>query len=144
MYVVNIEKVLQTRNLPSWLYKAAFELRVGGYLPAGEFFEKLDDEEVKQMRDFAKSIATDNFVSFELLEEESKENLQALSLLCFLLALGEGHVDLTADALTEMLQYLFMLIVIEYMYRHGEVEVIRENYSVLDGEKPVVKEKRKK
>lgn len=141
MRVVNIEKVLQTKNLPSWIYKAAFELKVGGYLPTGEFFEKVDDVEIMQMRDFAKSINTENFIQFELETSESEENLQHLSLLCFLLALGEGETEITPELLTEMLPFLFLLIAIEWMYREGEVEVIRENYSLLDGQKPVVKEK---
>ena len=144
MHVLSIDKILQTKNLPSWIYKAAFELKVGGYLPAGEFFEKLDDVEILQMRDFAKSVSTENFVQFELDTSDSEIYLRHLALLCFILALGEGQIEVTPDLLTEMLPFLFLLIAIEHMYRQGEVEVIREHYSILDGQKPVVKEKKKK
>jgi hypothetical protein len=92
-FILNLDKVLQTKSLPSWVHKAAFELKTGMYLTAGEFFEKLDDEEVYQMKEFAKEICTEDFVKFELETDEAIDNLQAFSVLCFILALGEGEVD---------------------------------------------------
>ncbi len=144
MYVLNIEKVLKDKKLPSWILKAAFELNVGGYLPTGEFFEKLDDEEVRHMRICAKNVGTENYKVFSIDSFDGKKNLENLSLLCFILALGEGEIEITPDLLSTMLEFLFLLISIEYLHRNGEIQAIRENYSLLDGSRSVFKGKTKK
>lgn len=144
MYILDIEKILITKEVPSWIHKAAFELKVNMYLPAGEYFEKLDDEEVTHMYDCAKNVDTKDFMSFQTQSEQAAINLKNLSLLCFILAHGEGEIDLSPDLLSDMLGSLFLLISIEKLYRDNEVEVIRENYSVLDGDRPVVKGRNKK
>jgi hypothetical protein len=144
MKIISVEKVLQNKKLPSWILKAAFELNVGGYLPTGEFFEKLDDEEVQHMRICAKNVSTENFKQFTVESFNAEKNLENLSLLCFLLALGEGDVEVTPDSLSDLLESLFLLISIEYLYRSGEVDVIRENYSICSGDRAVVKARRTK
>ena len=58
MHVLDLEKILSTKNIPSWIHKAAFELKVGVYLPAGEYFEKLDDEEILHLYNCAKNVDT--------------------------------------------------------------------------------------
>lgn len=141
MKILSVEKVLSTKGLPSWVYKAAFELKVGGYLPTGEFFEKLDDVELHHMRECAKNISTKDFFSFETMSREAEENLEFLSLLCFILAIGEGETEVTPDMLSSLLESLFIYISIEYMYRQKEIDVIRENYSLIDGDKSVIKAK---
>lgn len=144
MKIINVEKVLQNKKLPSWILKAAFELNVGGYLPAGEFFEKLDDEEVQHMRICAKNVDTTNYKEFKVESFNAEKNLENLALLCFLLAIGEGEVNITPSSLSEMLESLFLLISIEHLHRTGELDVIRENYSLLDGSRSVVKARRTK
>ncbi len=144
MKIISVEKVLENKKLPPWVLKAAFELKVGGYLPAGEFFEKLDDEELQHMRICAKNVSTENFKDFKVQSFNAEQNLENLALLCFLLALGEGDVEVTPNSLSDMLESLFLLISIEYLYRNGEVDVIRENYSVIDGNRSVVKARRTK
>lgn len=141
MKILSVERILNTKGLPSWVYKAAFELKVGGYLPTGEFFEKLDDVELEHLRECAKNISTKDFFSFETMSREAEENLEYLCLLCFILAVGEGEVELTPDMLSTLLESLFIFISIEYMYRQKEIDVTRENYSLLDGSKPVIKAK---
>ena len=141
MKILSIDKILSTKGLPSWIYKAAFELKVGGYLPTGEFFEKLDDVELEHLRECAKNINTKDFFSFETMSREAEENLEFLCLLSFILAVGEGEVDITPDILSTLLESLFIFISIEYMYRQKEIDVTRENYSLLDGSKPVIKAK---
>lgn len=76
MYILNIEKILETKEVPSWIHKAAFELKVNMYLPAGEYFEKLDDEEVANMYNCAKNVDTKDFVSFQVQSERASENLK--------------------------------------------------------------------
>ena len=141
MKILSVERILNTKGLPSWVYKAAFELKVGGYLPTGEFFEKLDDVELEHLRECAKNISTKDFFSFETMSREAEENLEYLCLLCFILAVGEGEVELTPDMLSTLLESLFIFISIEYMYRKGEIDINRENYSLIDGNKPVIKTK---
>lgn len=141
MKILSVERILNTKGLPSWVYKAAFELKVGGYLPTGEFFEKLDDVELEHLRECAKNISTKDFFSFETMSREAEENLEYLCLLCFILAVGEGEVELTPDMLSTSLESLFIFISIEYMYRKGEIDINRENYSLIDGNKPVIKTK---
>lgn len=139
MNLLSIDRILAAKGLPSWIYKAAFELKTTGYLPTGEFFEKLDDVELENMRDCAKNISTKDFFSFETMSKEAEKNLENLSLLCFILAVGEGEVGLNSEMLSNLMQSLFIFISIEYMHRQKEIDVIRENYSLIDGDKSVIK-----
>ena len=137
--VISIDKVLADKKLPNWILKAAFEVNHSGFLPAGEYFEKLDDVEVYEIKNSLEYINTANYKQFEVMSSQAEEDLQNLGLLCFILALGEGEVEVTSESLSSMIQYLFLLITIESLYREGKVEVIREHYSLFGGDKPVVK-----
>lgn len=140
--LISIDKVLSNKKLPNWVLKAAFEVKHSGFLPAGEYFEKLDDIEIYDMISALEHIHTSNFQQFNVLSKQAEEDLQSLSLLCFILALGEGELELNHEVLSSMLQYLFLLVSIENLHREGKVEVIREHYSLFGGDKPVVREKR--
>lgn len=140
-YVINLNKVLEHKNLPSWLYKCAFEIKVSQYLPAGDFFEKLDDEELTHLEASADKVKTDDFINFILESEEDEKNLENLALLCMLLALGEGIAHVEPSELSDMMTGLFILISVESQYRKNLVEAYRKNYSIMDGSKPVVKGK---
>ena len=97
--------------------------------------------ELEHLRECAKNINTKDFFSFETMSREAEENLEFLCLLSFILAVGEGEVDITPDMLSTLLESLFIFISIEYMYRQKEIDVTRENYSLIDGSKPVIKSK---
>ena len=127
--------------MPNWVLLAAFELTQSNYLTAGDYFEKLDDVEVYEIKNAVDYIKTDNFHQFNLYSEQAMQDLENLSLLCFILALGEGEPEMTQSALSSMLEYLFLLVNIENNYREGKVDVIRNNYSLLTVDKPVVKHK---
>ena len=139
--LISIDKILTNKKLPNWVLKAAFEVKHSGFLPAGEYFEKLDDVEIYEMASALEYIHTANFQQFNVLSQQAEEDLQSLSLLCFVLALGEGEIEVDAESLSSMLQYLFLLVNIESMHREGKVEVIRDHYSLFGGDKPVVKAK---
>ena len=139
--LISIDKILSDKKLPNWLLKAAFEVKHSGFLPAGEYFEKLDDVEIYEMSSALEYINTINFNQFNVASPQAEEDLESLCLLCFILALGEGELEVDADSLSSMLQYLFLLVNIESMHREGKVEVIREHYSLFGGEKPVVRAK---
>jgi len=140
-YVVNVEKVLENKTLPSWIYKCAFELKVSGYLPTGDFFEKLDDEELDNLKKCAEKVETDNFTNFRLATQEDEKNLQNLALLCMLLALGEGVISVTPEDLSEMMHALFILISTESLYRKDMIEAFHLNYSLIDGTRPIARGK---
>lgn len=137
--LISIDKILANKKLPNWVLKGAFEVKHSGFLPAGEYFEKLDDVEIYEMSSALEYIHTGNFQQFNILSEQAEEDLQSLCLLCFILALGEGEIEVDPDSLSSMLQYLFLLVSIESLHRQGKVEVIREHYSLFGGEKPVVR-----
>lgn len=139
--IISVDKVLEDKKLPSWLYKAAFELKVGGYLPTGEFFEKLDDEELENLRYKASTVITPNFKSFDIESQESEDNLKHLALLCFLLALGEGEIEVLPGTLSGMLESLLSIITIDSLHRESKVEVIRENYSLFETKRQLVRRK---
>jgi hypothetical protein len=138
---IQIDKVLADKKLPNWVLKAAFEVKYSGFLPTGEYFEKLDDVELLEIKNSLEYINTENYLQFEVMSEQSEVDLQNLTLLCFILALGEGDVEITSESLSGMLQYLFLLVGIESSYREGKVDVHRENYSLYGGNKPVVRNK---
>ena len=142
--ILNIEKILESKKLPNWVLKAAFEVQQLQYLPAGDYFEKLDDVEVHEIKSALDYINTNNFQQFNLYSQQAREDLENLSLLCFILALGEGEPEMTSTGLSSMLEYLFLLINIENAHREGKVEVLRKNYSLFGGNKPVVKHKESK
>lgn len=139
--MIQIDKVLQDKKLPNWLLKAAFELKQSGFLPAGDYFKVLDDVEVFEIKNSLQYITTNNYEQFQALSSQAEEDLRNLCLLCFILAIGEGEVEFSSDMLPDMIQYLFLLINIEGLYREGTVEVNRENYSLFGGHKPVVRAK---
>ena len=131
-FVVNPDKVLMNKTLPSWIHKAAFQLQGTGYLGTGEFFEMLDDEELFNMRDYAESIKSHDYnESFPLLDGKFDKELEYFALLCFLLALGEGEISLTPYELShELIPSLFILIGIESLHRQGKATVYRDSYSL--------------
>jgi DUF4097 and DUF4098 domain-containing protein YvlB len=133
--------VLADKKLPNWVLKAAFEVKHSGFLPTGEYFEKLDDVELLEIKNSLEYINTENYQQFEVMSEQAEVDLQNLTLLCFILALGEGDVEINAKSLSGMLQYLFLLVSIESSHREGKVDVHRENYSLYGGNKPVVRNK---
>jgi hypothetical protein len=139
--LISIDKILADKKLPNWVLKCAFEVKHSGFLPAGEYFEKLDDVEIYEMSSALEYIDTFNFQQFNILSQQAEQDLQNLSLLCFILALGEGEIEVCPESLSSMLQYLFLLVKIESLHREGKVDVIREHYSLFGGEKPVVRAK---
>ena len=139
--LISIDKILTDKKLPNWVLKAAFEVKHSGFLPAGEYFEKLDDIEIHEMSNALEYINTVNFQQFNVLSQQAEQDLSSLSLLCFILALGEGELEVNPESLSSMLQYLFLLVNIESLHREGKVEVIREHYSLFGGDKPVVRAK---
>lgn len=139
--LISIDKILTNKKLPNWVLKAAFEVKHSGFLPTGEYFEELDDVEIYEMSSALEYIHTADFRNFNALSQQAEEDMQSLCLLCFILGLGEGEIEVNSEMLSSMLQYLFLLVNIESLHREGKVEVIREHYSLFGGEKPVVRAK---
>lgn len=139
-YMIHLHKILESNeDLPVCLVRAAKELREHGYLTAGDFFEKLDDVEVLLLAVMMDTINTQDFQLYHVDNEEAGRNLYHLSLICFVLALGEGVVELTPEFLHEAMQALFVLIAVENLYRRGKVVVFRENFSILEATRPVAR-----
>jgi hypothetical protein len=138
-YYLHLDKIINATDLPEYIVRAGKELRESSYLTAGDFFEKLDDVEVLHLAVLMSTIRTDDFKQYIVDNDEAGRNLYHLSLLCFVLALGEGIVELSPDFLHEAMQALFLLISVENMHRRGEVQVFRENYSVLESFKPIAR-----
>ena len=138
-YYLHLDKVVAAKDLPDCIVRAANELVENGYLTAGDFFEKLDDVEVLLLGVMVDSVKTDDFQTYKIDTEEAGRNLYQLSLLCFVLALGEGIVELDTEFIHEAMQALWTLIAIENMYRRGEVQVFRESFSVVESFYPVAK-----
>lgn len=136
--IINVEKILKDKTLPNWVLKAAFELTRFQYLPTGDYFEKLDDVEVCEIKDSLNYIDTINAKYFSTQSKRAKEVLQNLSLLCLILALGEGEIETSAESLSSMLNYLRIIVTVESLHREGKVQAIRKNYSLFAGNKPLI------
>jgi hypothetical protein len=139
---LNLDRVLENKILPNWVLKAAFEVRQHQFLPAGDYFEKLDDVEVYEIQSSLNYINTIDFEQFHVFSENSRQDLENLSLLCFILALGEGEVEMTTAGLSSMLEHLFLLVKLESAHRNGKVDVIRENYSIFPTNKIVIQNRK--
>lgn len=138
-YYLHLDKIVNATDLPTYIIRAGKELQQSGYLTAGEFFEKLEDVEVLHLGVLMDSVHTVNLGTYKVDSDEAGMNLYHLSLLCFVLALGEGMVELDTDFLDGAMQALFVLIAVENMYRRGAVEVFRENFSIVESFKPVAR-----
>ena len=138
-YFLQLSKVLQDKSLPSYIAKATKELQFRTYLPTGDFFAMIDDVELLEMQNAIGSIITNDHKEFEILHSQAEKDLADLSLLCFVLALGEGEAEITPEGLQVMLQSLVALTAIEGLYRKGAVEIQRKNFSILDGSRPIAR-----
>lgn len=138
-YYLHLEKIENAKDLPEYIVRAGKELRESNYLTAGEFFDKLDDVEVLHLATLMNSVTTIGTGIYKVDSEEAGKNLYHLSLLCFVLALGEGIVELDTEFVDNAMQALFTLIAVENMYRRGEVEIFRENFSIVESFKPIAR-----
>lgn len=137
-YMLYLDKVTDdTNDLPPYIVRAGKELQESGYLTAGDFFERLDDVEVLHLTTLMNSVNTADFKLYNVDSEEAGRNLYHLSLVCFVLALGEGEVQITPEFLHESMKALFVLIAVENLYREGKVLVFRENFTILESQRPV-------
>jgi hypothetical protein len=137
-YMIYLDKIVEgSADLPSCLVRAAKELQESGYLTTGDFFEKLEDVEVLELTTLMNSVNTADFKLYSIQSEEAGRNLYHLSLICFVLALGEGEVQITPSFLHEAMKALFVLIAVENLYREGKVLVFRENFTILESNRPV-------
>ena len=138
-YFLQLNKVIQDKTLPIYILKAVNKLKADTYLTAGDYFALLDEVDLKNLRSAVANITTTDYKEFEIQHSEAEKDLANLSLLCFVLALGEGEAEITPEALQVMLQCLVALIKIESLYRAKHIEVKRENFSILDIDKPIAK-----
>lgn len=136
-YMVYLDKIIEGTELPSCLVRAAKDLQESGYLTTGDFFERLEDVEVLELTTLMNSVNTADFKLYSIQSEEAGRNLYHLSLICFVLALGEGEVQITPSFLHEAMKALFVLIAVENLYREGKVLVFRENFTILESNRPV-------
>lgn len=143
MIILDLDLILKTPDLPEYIYKAVRELKSSGYLPTGEFFSKLDDVEVYELGNTFENINSKNYRQFMITEQQQADDLKHISLLCFLLAHGEGEIEMQSQALPLMIQNLEMLVAVENVYRRGNCEVYYENYSLFDVSRVVIKRKDK-
>lgn len=143
MIILDLDLILKTPDLPEYIYKAVRELKSSGYLPTGEFFSKLDDVEVYELGNAFENINSKNYRQFMITEQQQADDLKHISLLCFLLAHGEGEIEIQSQALPLMIQNLEMLVAVENVYRRGNCEVYYENYSLFDVSRVVIKRKDK-
>lgn len=133
---LDLSKALTSKVIPSHIRKAAEMLSACGWLPAGDYFAALSDVEVLEL-----ALAMQSAGNPAMRNSKSDNDLHNLSLLYFILAAGEGEVEMLESSLTSNINRLFMLISTEALHREGKADVYRQNYSVLDGSKTIGKVK---
>ena len=141
VFLLNLDRVLESEELPSYVVKAAQYLKSNNYLSAGEFFCKLDDVEVYELSNAFDNIRSKNYRQFTINDSQQEKDLKVITLLCFLLAAGEGEVGLNPDLLPGLMTNLELLAIVENLYRKQTVEVFHQNYSLFDVSKPIAKKK---
>lgn len=133
---LDLDKALSSKIIPSHIRKAAEMLSKDGWLPAGDYFAALSDVEVLEL-----ALAMQSAFNPAMRNSRSDNDLHNLSLLYFILAAGEGEVEMLESELISNINRLFMLISTEALHREGKADVYRKNYSVLDGSRNIGKVK---
>ena len=141
IFLLDLDRILKSEELPSYVIKAAQHLKSNSYLPAGEFFCKLDDVEVYELSNAFDNIRSKNYRQFTISDSQQETDLKTIALLCFLLAAGEGEVGLNPDLLPSLMTNLEVLTIVENLHRKQTVEVFHQNYSLFDVSKPIAKKK---
>lgn len=141
VFLLDLDRILKSEELPGYVIKAAQHLKSNSYLPAGEFFCKLDDVEVYELSNAFDNIRSKNYRQFTISDSQQATDLKTIALLCFLLATGEGEVGLNPDLLPSLMTNLEVLTIVENLHRKQTVEVFHQNYSLFDVSKPIAKKK---
>lgn len=141
MIVLDFDLISKSENLPEYIHKAVAILNETGYLPAGEFFSKLDNVDVYELDNTFQNMNSKNYRQFMITEEQQALDLKHIALLCFILSHGEGESGINAESLPLLIQNLEMLVAVETVYRKGNCDVFYENYSLFDVSRVVIKRK---
>lgn len=143
MFVVDLHKVVSMQELPTYLTKAAELLLLNSYMTTGEYFYLLDDVEVYELSNAVNNIKSKDYKSFSVASEQQSHDLRNISLLCFLLATGEGEIGFNHELLPMLLHNLSLLSTIEELKRKGNIDVNYLNYSLFNTSRPVITKKGK-
>ena len=141
VFLLDLDRILKSEELPSYVIKAAQHLKSNNYLPAGEFFCKLDDVEVYELSNAFDNIRSKNYRQFTISDSQQEKDLKVITLLCFLLAVGEGEVGMNPDLLPSLMTNLEVLTIVENFHRKQTVEAFHQNYSLFDVSRPIAKKK---
>lgn len=143
MFVVDLHKIVAMTELPTYLTKAAQLILLNSYMTTGEYFYLLDDVEVYELCNAVNNIKSKDYKSFGVATEQQSHDLRNISLLCFLLATGEGEIGFNHDLLPMLLHNLSLLSVVEDLKRKGSIDVNYLNYSLFNTNRPVILKKDK-
>jgi len=126
-WFLNIPKVINNNELPSFIRKAAILINRHEYFNASTYFSSIDDEELLQMQ-----------LMFS--EQDNPEAMEILCLLTILFFQGEGAFELESDKISDGMQSLTLLTNLVKLQREGIVELFLDNFTLLDkGDLPLAR-----
>jgi hypothetical protein len=143
MFYLLIDKLINDSDeMKPFIRRAAKDVKYNRYLTAGEFFDKLSDDELNQLNEMVDKIKTIDYSSFIVETEEDNVNLMQLMLLCSVLSLGEGMPELSPESMRVMMSSLTALCTAETMHRNGDGVAVRSNFSLFEQNLEVIRRKK--
>lgn len=136
-FVINIDKVVKSKNMMPTTRMLAMRLQRNPYTTVKDFLENLSDVELQTLLEVTEDGLDDSAGSVA----EGKDRFSELVLMAEMLAKAEGLHTNTLEDMTSRTNTLITFIACEGLARQGLVEVWRENMSLGEdmGDKMIVR-----
>lgn len=135
-FTLNIERCIKDKAQPAVIRQLFTQLRDDGYINVGKYFAELSDMDLQTLTD----LADYTYPHAEgLTPEQVNSGYEAMTLVGMALTVGEGG-ELNEKTCEDGLKMAITYTAIETLFRHGFVNVFRENWTMVDdgGQKPLV------
>lgn len=138
-FIVNVDNIIAS-DYPSVVRMAARQLKHEGYLSVGSFLKSLSTEDLTMLVYFCEAVTSDEADSDDATSTHRK--VLVLTVLTFLLALGEGTVELTAENINKFVNTTTTFIILESLWRKGLIELEHDKLSYSDQNAIIAREKK--
>lgn len=114
-YSVNLDKVAGATDMLAVTRLLAAQLQANPYTTVGDFLKGISNEDLETLIDAS--------------EDEEGEHFPELIIIAEMLAVGEGVYVRNLEAVTERLNYMRTLLIIESLHRKKMIRAVHANMS---------------